>query len=277
MRVGNNPNKTATAHSFGKVIASVVTYLPVAGGYHKDRLKVVKCSLETMRRNAGMDCEILVWDNGSYPSFTQWLKYEYEPDYLILAPNMGKLNARTAIIKMLPPETIIAAADDDMFYYPNWLKAQVEVLNHFPNVGTVSGWPVRTQFRFHNAATLKWGKENNCLEYGRWISEQEDKDFCSSIGREYSFQVATTAKEKDARLVWKGKTVYATGHHCQLVGYAGRLAPLVDYSPLAMGSERPFEQAIDRAGMLRLTTFNRTTRHIGNVLDKELEDLWRHV
>ncbi len=277
MRVNNNPNTNAKVDGYGPVIVSAITHLPVAGGYHKDRLKVVKCSLETMKRNAGADCEIMVWDNGSYPAFTQWLKYEYEPDYLILSPNVGKSIARASIVRMLPPETIIGVADDDIFYYPDWLRFHLELLEHFPNVGTVSGWAVRTQFRFNNLSTLSWGNKEKCLQIGRWISEQEDKDFCTSIGRNYDWHVNYAKDDKEARLVWKGKTAYATGHHCQWVGYGGRLAPLVAYTKEAMPDERPFEQAIDRAGLLRLTTFQRYTRHIGNVLDKELEDLWRHA
>lgn len=91
MRVGTNPNTTAKVAGYGKIVISAITHLPVAGGYHKERLKVVKCCLETMKRNAGADCEILVWDNGSYPSFTQWLKYEYQPDYLILSLMLASL------------------------------------------------------------------------------------------------------------------------------------------------------------------------------------------
>jgi hypothetical protein len=48
---------------------------------------------------------------------------------------------------------------------------------------------------------------------------------------------------------------------------AGRLADVADYDPAAMGVERPFDEAIDRAGLLRLTTIERLARHMGNVLD----------
>lgn len=277
MRVGTNPNTTAKVRGYGKIVLSVITHLPVAGGYHKDRLKVVKCCLETMRRNAGVDCQVLVWDNGSYPSFTNWLKYEYEPDYLILSPNVGKSIARASIVRMLPPETIVGVSDDDMFFYPNWLKAHMELLEHFPNVGTVSGWPVRTQFKFHNTYTLKWAAKEKSLEFGRFISEQEDHDFCRSIGRDIAWHDDFAKDVKDARIYWRGVKAYATGHHCQWIGYAGRIAPLLEYTQLAMPDERPFEQAVDRANLLRLTTIKRTTLHIGNVLDKELEDLWLHV
>jgi hypothetical protein len=61
------------------------------------------------------------------------------------------------------------------------------------------------------------------------------------------------------------------------MGRAGTIAPLADYTPLAMADERPFEDAIDRAELLRLTTYKRCVRHIGNVLDKELEVEWQNI
>ena len=277
MRVGTNPNRQAKVNGYAPVVISVITHLPNQDGYHEKRLEVIKCSLETMRENAGYDCQVLVWDNGSAPVLTHWLKRSYQPDFLILGDNIGKWNARASIVRLLPLETIVGVADDDMYYYPDWLKAHVEVLKTYPNVGTVSGWPVRTQFRFHNFSTVQWGRKFGGIESGRFISEQEDKDFCSSIGRDYSMQKEYTKTDKDVKLTWRGVETYATGHHCQLIGYAGILAEHCRYSNEAMPTERPFEESVDNAGLLRLTTYKRYTRHIGNVLDKQLEAKWQKI
>jgi hypothetical protein len=67
---------------------------------------------------------------------------------------------------------------------------------------------------------------------------------------------------------------YATGHHAQWIGKAGLVAPLLSYTKEAMADERPFEKALDEEGLLRLTTFQRTSQHIGNKLDERLEVLW---
>ena len=275
MRDGHNPNRMARIQPFGKVIISAVTHLPNQEDYHSERFDVIRCSLETMRANAGVDCEVLIWDNGSCANLKGWLINNYRPDHLILSRNMGLSIGRASIVHMLPPDTIVGIADDDMFYYPGWMAKQIKVLNTFPIVGTVSGWPVRTQFRFHNKYTLEWGKKCARLQRGRFISVQEDKDFCTSIGRDYETeQVQYTRNDKDTLLTYKKVKAYATGHHCQFIGKAGTLAPLMRYDSVAMGSDRPFEKAIDDAGLLRLTTYERTTRHIGNKLDKELEVLW---
>ena len=277
MREGTNPNRLEKVEGYAPVVIAAITHLPNYDGYHSERLEVVKCSLETMRNNAGADCEIMVWDNGSAPGLTHWLKRSYQPDYLILGPNVGKSIARASIVRMLPPETIVGVADDDMFYYPDWLAKQLKVFHTYPNVGTVSGWPVRTQFRFHNSATEQWGRRYaNRFERGRFISAQEDKDFCTSIGRDYNYQITYTRNDVDTKLTFRGVEAYATGHHAQWIGNAGVISEFVQYSHDAMADERPFEQAIDRAGLLRLTTFERTTQHIGNILDKKLEELWQN-
>ena len=278
MRKGQNPNRQVIVDGYAPIVLSVITHLPDLKDYHKDRLNVVKCCLETMRANAGADnFQVLVWDNGSCDKLTHWLKRSYQPDFLITGPNLGKTTARASILRMLPDKTIVNCADDDMFYYPNWLKAHLEVMTVYPNVGTVSGWPVRTQFRFHNHSTKAWGQKMAILEQGRFISPQEDRDFCTSIGRDYDYQVKTSLTDMDYRMNYRGVMTYATGHHCQFLGRAGTLAPLDEFSTEAMRSERYFENKVDQAGYLRLTTYKRYTRHIGNVLDPELEELWQKL
>jgi hypothetical protein len=138
---------------------------------------------------------------------------------------------------------------------------------------------VRTQFRFHNKSTLAWGKKYAYgYERGKFISPQEDKDFCDSIGRDYmGFQIHYTRNDYDIKLTYKGVETYATGHHAQWMGYAGVIGKYVSYDKEAMADERPFEKAVDEAGLLRLTTFERTTQHIGNVLPEVLEDKWREL
>ena len=275
MREGMNPNRLASVDGYKPYVAASIVHLPHGGGYHKDRLNVVKCSLETMRRNAGLDCQIYVWDNGSCDSFRDWLINEYKPDFLTLSPNVGKSIARASIVRSMPDNIIIGVSDDDMFFYPDWFKKQLEILQHFPDVGLVSGWPVRTQFRFAAKTARAWGESHNAITYGKWITPQEDKDFCTSIGRDYRWHLDNSRNDVEWKLNWRGKEAYGTGHHCQWIGNAEKIGRFVEYTHQAMAQERIFENAIDNAGLLRLTTIERTTRHIGNVLDHELEVLWR--
>lgn len=271
MRVGMNPMKRVSIDGYAPYIASSIVHLPNFEGYHEQRFEVVKTSLTTMRENAGLNCEILVWDNGSCQEFRDWLLNEYKPDYVVLSKNIGKPNAVAGILGMLPPKTIVGIADDDMYYYPDWFKAQVELMVFYPNVGQVSGFPVRTQMRWGNARTLEWARKVAIVEEGSFIPSEWEEDFCTSIGRDYEWHKKYTEKDMDKRITYRGVSAYAFAHHCQFICEAGKIAPLARFDTEAMADEKPFDWAVDNTGMLRLTTINRYTRHIGNVLDDDLK------
>jgi hypothetical protein len=58
--------------------------------------------------------------------------------------------------------------------------------------------------------------------------------------------------------------------HCQFLCQAGKIAPFVRWDHRAMAPEKDFDIAIDEAGLLRLTTKERYTRHMGNIIDDDL-------
>lgn len=273
MRVGQNPNRNATVTGYAPVIIAAITHLPNMHGYHERRFEVIRASLETMRANAGETHQVMIWDNGSCTEFRDWLVHEYRPDYLMTSPNIGKASARAGIIRALPPLTVVGVADDDIYYYPGWLTAQIELLHGFPNVGQVSGCPIRTQARWGNAKTLQWAQQNARLEWGKHIPEDYERDFCAGIGRDYEWHRKYTEKDLDPLITYQGMRVYGTAHHCQFIGYAGKLAPIVRWDLEAMGDEKPFDNAVDAAGLLRLTTTQRYTRHMGNVIDKDIAEM----
>ena len=271
MRTEMNPNRRTKADGYAPYIASSIVHLPNFKGYHEQRFEVVKTSLTTMRENAGLDCDILIWDNGSCQEFRDWLLDEYKPDGVVLGPNVGLTSGRAGLLRIVPPETIIGLADDDMYYYPNWFKASVDLMRSYPNVGQVSGWPVRTQMRWGNNFTIKWARKYAVYEEGKFIPEQWDRDFCTSIGREWDFHVHYTKNDMDKRITYQGKQAYAVAHHCQFVCKAGNLVDILRQNKEAMSDDKVLDNAVDGAGFLRLTTVERYVRHIGNVLDDELK------
>jgi len=271
MRTEMNPNRRTKADGYAPYIASSVTHLPNFEGYHQERFEVVKTSLTTMRENAGLDCQILIWDNGSCQEFRDWLLNEYKPDYVVLSNNVGLSNARAGLIRMLPPDVILGVADDDMYYYPDWFKAQVELMNYFPNVGQVSGYPVRTQMRWGNKRTLEWARKVAIVEEGSFIPAEWDRDYCTSIGRDYEWHKKQTENDWDYRITYRGVQAYAFAHHCQFICKVKLLANLMRFTTEAMSDDKPFDWAVDNTGMLRLTTINRYTRHMGNVMDDDLK------
>lgn len=273
-RVGTNPMRHVILNRRPDVVIAAIVHLPdITSAYHKMRMEVVRLCLESMRKHVERDVEILVWDNGSCDEMRIWLATHYRPDHLILSKNIGKVSARTAILRMFHPETIVGISDDDMFFYPGWLKPQMKLLTKYPNVGIVSGYPVVTQFRWGCRKTIKFADEHPeiTVKYGKFIPENYDRDFCSSIGRDYGFQVRYTEKDIQAKAHHRGHEAYLTGHHCQFICYAGRILPFAVWDNLPMADEKPFDNAIDEAGLLRLTTTERFTRHIGNVIDEDIK------
>lgn len=266
MRVGSNPNRNKEAEGFLPVVLSVVTHLPNEIGYHAKRLKVIQTCLNTMRDQAGRECTVLIWDNGSCAALKNWLLDTYKPDVLILSPNIGKTAARSSIFKLCPPASIIGYCDDDIYFYEGWLDAQMDLLTSFPNVAAVTGYPVRTAFRWGTEHTIEWARENAKLEAGRFIPRNYEDDFCKSIGRDPAWHVDYTKNDIDYRVTYQGKQAYCTAHHCQFIGYQETLVKAARYDGEAMGDERPLDLALDKLG-LRLSTIQRFTRHIGNVME----------
>lgn len=271
MRVGQNPNKNLIVDGYYPVVLAVVTHLPNSTtAYHSRRFEVIQNCLKTMRAGAGVDHTFIVWDNGSIPQLQNWIENEFKPDIFVKSANIGKINARTSMAGMVHPESIFCYSDDDMLFYDNWLKPQIDLLENFPNVSVVTGYPVRTAFRWGIENTKKWAMENARFELGRFIPQEWEDDFALSVGRTPEWHKNYTKDDVDYRITYNGKQAYATAHHCQFISRAGTIAKMKYYDNYAMGGEKPFDIAMDNIG-LRLATTQRVARHIGNVIDEKIK------
>jgi len=273
MRTEHNPLRGSQApNTIKPIVFVVVTHLPCNDSqYHFQRMEVIQTCLTTMRQNSYRDHTFLVWDNGSKDEFRDWLQHIFEPDILVLSSNIGKTAARTSAINTLPLSSIVCYSDDDVLYYDNWLNPQIELLNHFPNVACVSGYPVRTMFRWGNTNTKTWAWDHGDkkLEQGRFIPKEWELDYADSIGRSHEDQISMTLKDIDFRVTYQGKKAYLTSHHCQFIGYKVKIEKVLGYDDMAMGDEKPLDIALDQTG-LRLCTTQRYSRHMGNIIDDKL-------
>lgn len=265
MRVGKNPNRHEPVAKVPDVVMAAIVHLPSEEGYHEHRFEVVTKSLLAMRGAPGADAGVYIWDNGSCERMRAWLIEEYKPDMLTLSPNVGKLTARAAIVNALPPDTVVSVADDDMYYRPGWLRASLEVLETYPP-SVVTAYPTHALFKWATKGTRAWAEQNASVEYGYKMPKQWHLDYYESVGGEY-------ADEKVAEQLlidYRGVRAWGTAHHCQLAARAGDIASLCQRSNNGTDPERPFDDDIDKAGLLRLATFGRFARHIGNVMGDQL-------
>lgn len=271
MRVGLNPNRQKRADAFAPIVLAVLTHLPNMEGYHKDRFEVIRTCLKSMTEHAETEYTLVIWDNASCALFREWVQDEIKPDVFVQSFNIGKTGGRTSLTRLIPPQRIIAYSDDDMYFYPNWLLPQIKILQSFPNVSCVTGYPVRTAFRWGCEHTQDWARKNAKSETGRFLPNEWERDFAVSIGRDPDYHEKYTASDMDNRITYKGMQVYATSHHCQFVSYSDVIGRMLTYDNMAMGDEKQLDIALDQLG-LRLATTKRLARHIGNVLHDELRN-----
>ena len=152
MRKGQNPAKFVNQVAKPeRVTVALLNYIPFISGFYAEALDVLKISVESMREDAGLPFDLLVFDNGSCAEVRDYLVGEKEAgriQYLLLSEkNLGKGGAWNIMLAGAPGE-IIAYTDSDVLFYPKWLSRSVELLESFPNVGMAplphaagSRWP----------------------------------------------------------------------------------------------------------------------------------------
>jgi hypothetical protein len=277
MRKGMNPNRLATVtRKLPPEIPTIaiITHLPTLDGWHKQRLEIVKACLITARKHAGCDAYVTVWDNASCATFRGWLMDEYKPDRAILSDNVGKVNALRRML-MMWDDCIVAYADDDILFYPGWLKSQLAILNTFPPA-VVSGVVNRHNMSIHLTATEEWAKANAVITPDPSIPHDWDRQHGMSVGREANNALQVCSKVVPRRVDYRGASALMGSVHCQFTARARDVVDVVEFSNKLMMPELPFDKRVNERGLLHLMTVQRTARHLGNViLDEDRDEIAR--
>jgi len=268
-----------------RVTVAVLTFIPEMEGYYRYRMDVLKACLESILKNTEGPYDLLVFDNGSCPEVVKYLQSLHqagEIDFLLLsAKNLGKIGALQVMFNAAPGE-LIAYCDDDILFSPGWLAAHLEVLDTFPNVGMVSGAPVRNaagHAQVSNQTYINSSPDGLGVERSHWIPDEWERDWALSTGRDPEAHLAATRDQEDVRLVLQGVSAYAAANHFQ---YLAPRKVLLNAMPASwtgklMGHMTDLDEAVDGQGCLRLSTTERYTRHIGNVISPEFADEIRRM
>jgi len=295
MRKGQNPAKfVKEVAKPERITAAVLNYVPFLSGFYAEALEVLKLSLESMRNQAGLPFDLMVFDNGSCPEVRDYLVSEKETgkiQYLILSEkNMGKGGAWNVILAGAPGE-IIAYADSDILYYPGWLSRSVELLETFPNVGMVTARPFRTNPDFHTS-TREWAQQNATLEAGCFIPWEKFWEFNRSLGQDeaenrkvYNDTRDWMIRYRPARASAAGTgersatapggsaqskdiVAYAGASHWQFVAYKSTLAQFLPFEmDKPMGQVRQLDQRMNERGLLRLMVSEPLVMNLSNTTD----------
>jgi glycosyltransferase involved in cell wall biosynthesis len=281
MRVGMNPFRTQiNVYHPARVTICLLVFIPEQIGYFAWRFEVFKLCFQSIIKNTDHPYDILIFDNGSCSEVVDYLRSLQDSgiiQYLILSSqNIGIAGAIRIMFKAAPGE-VLAYSQDDIFFQPGWLQAHLQILDNFPKVGMVSGSPVREQFRYGNQYLQSYLSEypNVSFEYGHFIPDKWERDFYTSTGRDADECMKTARLEnKDILLEYKGIQAYSTAVHFQYIVLKDVMMKGLGNSwepRLMAGPDVELDNKIDQMGYARLSTFQRYTQHLGNVITPELE------
>ena len=283
MRIGSNPFKSEkhSVYTPKDITIAILVYIPYLWGYFEHKFEILKVSLASLIKHSDLPCDLLVFDNGSCSEVIRYLSDLHARRlirFLVLAEeNLGVMGAYNMIFPAAPGK-YVAYADDDIFYYPQWLSNQIRILEAFPRAGMVSGLPTWQNFCQYTGSNATEANADPSITVERMVGWRKDwaDDYAESIGWDLNGFTKMCKDVEVTKLTRNGISAFGTCTHCQFVTSklaAGAVLP-IDPEGKAMWRVMRFDEKMDKAGFMRLSTTRPYVRHMGNRLStKTREDV----
>jgi hypothetical protein len=277
MRIGQNPAKFIdTVAQPQKISVALITYLPYLKGYYAEGLEVLKACLDSLRQNTELPYDLMVFDNASCPEVQEYLAEQHglgRIQFLVCSDkNIGKGGAWNFIFGAAPGEFIVYA-DSDIYFHPGWLPAQLNLFERVPNLGMVTGAPLRVPEEF-STSTVTWAETQPSVRLvrGKLLPWEDFWKHVRSLGIEEPEARERFAAKEDLCLEVlnpgsEPQRYYIGAAHFQFIARKQVLLGLLPLpSDRPMGQMRALDIAMNEKGYLRLCTPVFWVQHMGNSL-----------
>lgn len=280
MRLGMNPQKEKkkiTLTAYHRIV--VVVYIPNEEGFYENSLNVFKMCLDSLVSTINVNALITVVNNGSCKKVLDLLELylkERKIDTLISHnTNMGKIDAQIGAARGAR-EKYITLTDADILFVKGWQEKVEEVFSGFSNVGSVSPIPVRKGLYAGTSSVLKQILLRN-LKF-KFIPIHENLENYNKFLSSINWDLDTDKNKKWPVIESKGiKAVIGSAHQVLTIDrdILFMTSPSNPSLTLVGGnSEHNYvDVPIDKAGKLRLATYNNYAFHIGNKLESWMIDI----
>lgn len=270
MRVGQNPAKFVnTVAQPAPITATVVSCIPFLSGFYEQNLEVLRECITSLYKTGENQYDIMVFDNHSCHEVRRYLVEAYEQGViqtLVLSEkNIGKLGAWNFMFGAAQGK-YIAFSDSDVYFRPGWLEASLKLFQSYPNVGMVTGRPIRS-LEEYSTATVSWGRNMSAVTCTDGVLMEWDTyvEHTRSLGHPDEKARQEYSQGVDHLLEYGGQSAYAGAGHFQFVALKevlNRIFPVPSEKP--MRGETVLDEAVNQIGYLRLCTVNPHVLHMGN-------------
>lgn len=251
----------------------VVVYIPELTGYYQNILQVFKLCLTSLITTKNNRCAVTVVNNASCKEVYDFLDENFrngEIDCVIHhKENIGKIDAIIGAARGVR-EPLITMTDTDILFKNGWQENIEEVFRKIKNVGSVSPISDRKSVNYGTSSTLKHILLHK-VKF-RYMPIPENFEDHNKILESFNRKPEETNDKMWPVIEKNGvKAILGSGHQVLTIRRE-ILFKTVPTNPsfTLVGGTSEFDyvdKPINRAGGLRLSTYNNYAYHMGNAVE----------